>query len=362
MRPDPAPATRIVALGGGSGLPILLRGLKRALFPVESPDRPHDHRDRLTAIVTVADDGGSSGRLRRAYGVLAPGDIRNCLIALADGDPALAAVFGFRFNGHGALSGHSLGNLILTALSQLEDEFPAAVERASDMLGIWGRVLPATSERVHLVAEYADGRHVEGESRIAAVRGAIRCVRLRPPDARALPAALAAIHGADRIVIGPGSLYTSLLPVLLVPDLADAIARSGARVALVMNLMTEPGETDAYTAVDHLEAIRRHAPQVPIHDVLVNVAPAPPAIARRLATGGRHRVEPRVEELRAMGCGAWEGELLSSDPMRHDPRKLAAAVVALGPEQSGLTPGHGMPLRVSLRADARPAAGFGAGR
>lgn len=335
LLPTGRPARRapnVVALGGGTGLPVVLQGLKQALLPRRWPgESPRDQdRDRLTAIVTVADDGGSSGRLRQAYRVLAPGDIRNCLLALAEGDSTVGAIFGFRFNGGNELAGHTLGNLILTALSQLESDFLKAVERASDILAIRGRVLPSTLDDVTLLAEFADGSRVEGESRIAAVRRPIRRVRLQPETARALPQALDAIAAADLIVIGPGSLYTSLLPTLLVKELAEAIARSRARVVLVMNLMTEPGDTDGYTAADFLQALRRHTPQVPIHAVLVNSARIPGELSERYAAEGAAPMPVEVEVLKAVGCRPVERDLLGGGPLvRHDPQKLARAVLEL---------------------------------
>jgi uncharacterized cofD-like protein len=327
---------RVVALGGGTGLPVLLRGLRTVLFPSGGRRVPARARQRLTAIVTAADDGGSSGRLRRAYRVIPPGDIRNCLLALSAGDPTLAAIFDFRFNGHEEgreIGGHSLGNLILTALSHLENGFVGAVERANRILGVRGRVFPATLEDVRLRAEFTDGSWAEGESRIAAAHRLIRQVRLEPEDARALPQALEAIAAADVIVLGPGSLYTSLIPVLLVRDLAEAVVHSGARVVLVMNLMTEPGETDGADARDHVLAIRRHAPRVPIHDVLLNVAAIPWHLAERYSTEGAVPIAPDVEGLRALGCRVLRRELLTEGPMiRHDPNKLARAVLELAQE------------------------------
>jgi len=310
----------------------VLRGLKQTLFPSEWLKVPRRGRDRLTAIVTVADDGGSSGRLRSAYGLLAPGDIRNCLVALAE-DRRLATMFDYRFDGGDGVAGHSLGNLILAALCRLEDRFPAAVQRAGEILGIRGRVLPATATNVHLVAELADGRTVPGESRIAAARGRIARIRLVPDDAVALPEARRAIAASDLVVIGPGSLYTSLIPVLLLRDLSDAIARSGARVALVMNLMTEPGETDGARVHDHVLAIRRHAPRMPIHDVLVNSAPIPSRLTERYAAEGAVPIAPDVHALHALGCRAVRADLLAPGHLvRHDPDKLARAVLELAQE------------------------------
>ncbi|MBI3029562.1 MAG: uridine diphosphate-N-acetylglucosamine-binding protein YvcK [Candidatus Rokubacteria bacterium] len=324
---------RVVALGGGTGLPILLQGMRAALFPPGWMWEPSRDRDRLTAIVTVADDGGSSGRLRQAYRVLPPGDLRNCLLALADGDPRMAAIFSFRFNGGEEIGGHSLGNLILTALSQLESDFSRAVERGGEILAIRGRVLPSTGDDVVLLAEFADGSCVEGESRIASARRPIRRVRLKPEGARALPQARDAIGAADLIVIGPGSLYTSLIPILLIEELAEAVAHSRARIVLVMNLMTEPGETDGYTAADFVMAIRGHAPQVPIHDVLFNTAPIPPELIEHYAAEGTVPVPMEVPPLGALGVRPIARDLLGVGPkIRHDPQRLAQAVLELAAE------------------------------
>jgi uncharacterized cofD-like protein len=318
---------RIVAIGGGTGLPVLLRGLRSALFPAPHRAMSHWRRDVLTALVTVADDGGSSGRLRKAYGILAPGDIRNCLVALAE-DPRMASMFDFRFDGNDGLGGHSLGNLILAALSHLEDRFPAAVERAGEILGIRGRVVPVTGADVRLLAELVDGRHVEGESHIAAVRGQIRRVRLVPDHAAAAPEAKEAIAGAELVVIGPGSLYTSLIPVLLVRGIAEEIARSGARVVLVMNLMTEPGETDGMTAADHVRALLDHAPGMPIHDVLLTDTPVPPRLLGAYAASGAQPVAADLAALRALGCRPVRRPILADgEKVRHDPARLAAAVL-----------------------------------
>lgn len=328
-------APRVVALGGGTGLPVLLRGLRTALFPSRGRRDLARNRERLTAVVTAADDGGSSGRLRRTYRVTPPGDIRNCLLALSDGDPTLAAIFDFRFNGHDGrdVEGHSLGNLILTALSHLENDFLGGVERANHILGARGRVFPATLDDIRLIAEFTDGSRAEGESQIASARRLIRQVRLEPEGAGALPEAQEAIEAADLIVIGPGSLYTSLIPVLLVRDLAEAIARSGARVVLVMNLMTEPGETDDTDAGDHLLAIRHHAPQVPIHDVLLNTATLPRYLTERYAAEGAVPIAADVRVLQALGCRVVARDLLAAGPhIRHDPHKLASAVLELAQE------------------------------
>jgi uncharacterized cofD-like protein len=324
----------IVALGGGTGLPILLRGLKTALFPPGWTWVAERDRDCLTAVVTVADDGGSSGHLRRDYSVPPPGDLRNCLLALSDGDPRMAAIFNFRFDGTGDLAGHSLSNLILTALSQLQDEgFLGALKQGSDLLRVRGRVLPTTLEPVTLRAEFTEGSGVEGESRIAADRRLIHQLILQPHEAAILPEAREAIEGADLVVIGPGSLYTSLIATLLLDDLAETISRSRAFVVLVMNLMTEPGESDGYTAVDHVLTIRRHAPGVPLDTVILNTAPIPQDVIASYAAQGATPVCSDTQLLRALGYRLLERDLLAAGPMiRHDPDKLANAVLALDAE------------------------------
>ena len=327
------PLPRVVAIGGGTGLPVVLRGLKGEFFPPGWAWDPACDRDKLTAIVTVADDGGSSGRLRDAYRVPPPGDIRSCLLALSAVDDIMSAIFDFRFNGEGEVGGHSLGNLILTALNALQGDFAAAVERGSELLATRGRVFPSTIDDVTLLATFADGTSARGESRIARARRLIRRMRLEPDDARALPEARVAILTADVIVLGPGSLYTSIVPVLLVTGLVDAIARSGARVVLVMNLMTEPGETDGYTAGDHIIALRRHAPQMPIHDVALNAIALPETMIDYYAAAGAAPVAQDIELLRALGCRPVSRDLLGVGPLaRHDPQKLARTILELAAE------------------------------
>jgi uncharacterized cofD-like protein len=321
---------RIVAIGGGTGLPIVLEGLKQLLYPDPRSVRSDGDQDRLTAVVTVADDGGSSGRLRQVYGVLPPGDIRNCLLALADRNSTLAALFNYRFDGGDEIGGHSLGNLILTALSCMEEDFSKAIERGSEILDIRGRVLPSTTEDIRLRAHFEDGSSIEGESRISSVPQMIRRVSIEPADAAPLPQTLEAVSRANVVVIGPGSLYTSLIPVLLVKGLKDAIRQSDARVVLVMNLTTEPGETDGYTAVDHLIAIRRHAPDMPIHDVLLNATPVPDEQAQAYSLSGATPVEPNVELLSALGHRPLLRDLLGTGPkIRHDAHKLAGTILQI---------------------------------
>ncbi|MFM9265858.1 gluconeogenesis factor YvcK family protein [Tychonema sp. BBK16] len=256
---------KIVALGGGTGLSNLLRGLK-------------DDSAKITAIVTVADDGGSSGRLRREIGVPPPGDIRNCLAALADEEKLLTELFQYRFRAGDGLVGHSFGNLFLTAMSDIAGDFEQAIAASSKVLAVRGEVLPATLSDVSLWAELADGRRIEGESSITKANGKILKIGCNPPNPPALPRAVEAIMEADFIIIGPGSLYTSVIPNLLVPEIADAIARSEVPRIYVCNIMTQPGETDGYTVADHIRAIDRACGR-PLFDAVVVQGKVPSAKA-----------------------------------------------------------------------------------
>lgn len=319
---------RVVALGGGTGLSTLLHGLRHLSYPPGEGAPPSGHRERLTAIVSVADDGGSSGILRNAYSMQAPGDIRNCLVALAGCNNSLREIFDFRFNDD--IDGHSLGNLILTALTELESGFSCAVARACDILEIHGRVLPATDDNVTLEAVYDDGRRASGESSIATSARRISRISLAPSCPRALPEAVNAILAADLIVIGPGSLYTSLIPVLLIPGIAAAIRDSGAKIILVLNLMTEPGETDGYLPVDFLDAIRRHVPGVRPEALLVNNTRLPEQKIKRYAATGATPIPITDAGLAYFDCKAVFRDLLGeSMKLHHDPAKLAGAIQEL---------------------------------
>jgi uncharacterized cofD-like protein len=328
---DPPEAhVRAVAFGGGTGVPVVLRGLKRLLFPSGTPSLPQMGQRHLTAVVTVADDGGSSGRLRSELQVPAPGDARNCLLALADDDGLMSRLFEFRFESAGHIGGHNLGNLILSALCQMEDGFDQAVEQGGKLLGTCGDVLPCTLDGVVLRAEFADGTVVSGESSIATVMRPISRVMLEPADVAALPEAVEAVEQADVIVLGPGSLYTSVIPPLLVKDIAAAIRRSRARVVLVMNLMTEPGETGGYTAVDHIRAVHRHVDDIRIDDVLVNSAPIPDDIAGAYARAGAAPVVADARAIAALGVHCVERPLLApGTKIRHDEMKLARVLLDL---------------------------------
>lgn len=322
---------RVVALGGGTGLPVVLRGMRPLLLPSGPAWAETADPTRLTGIVTVADDGGSSGRLRREHGIAPPGDIRSCLVALADGDPVMARLFDFRFEGRGETAGHSLGNLILTALSRIGNGFDRAIEQGARLLTSRGQVFPSTLDSVALRAHFTDGSTVIGESKIAQARRPIQRVSLEPADARAVVNALTAIETADLIVLGPGSLYTSLLPNLLIKEIEEGIARSRGRVVLVANLMTEPGETDDYTIADHVSAIHRHAPKIRIHDVLIDTTPIPGDLAVKYKAEGACRVASDVDAIQALGCRVLERPLLArGSKARHDPHELARALVELG--------------------------------
>src|SRR5512145_429571 len=235
---------RVAALGGGTGLPNVLRGLRPLVYPAAGPAEGPDSNERLVAIVTTTDDGGSSGRLRRDFGVIPPGDIRNCLAALAESESDLTALLQFRFEGGDGLTGHALGNLMLTALTEVTGDFTKAIEIAAQVVGARGRVLPATVDAVTLSAELDDGRTVTGETAIVSAGSAIRRLSLEPAEPRCVDVAVDALRRAGIIVAGPGSVYTSILPALLVPELMEAVRLADAVRVFVLNLMTEPGETD----------------------------------------------------------------------------------------------------------------------
>ncbi|MBP9483473.1 MAG: YvcK family protein, partial [Negativicutes bacterium] len=236
----------VVAIGGGTGLSVLLRGIK-------------DYTSNIAAIVTVGDDGGSSGRLREDFGIVPPGDIRNCLVALADTEPVMESLFQYRFKGSGDLSGHSFGNLFLTAMLEVTDgDIEKALRQSNKVLRVRGRVIPSSHTPVRLIARMANGQRKEGESHIGEAGNRIDEISIEPVDAKAPAEALQAIAKADVILLGPGSLYTSVIPNLLVPGIADAIRANPAPKVYICNVMTQPGETDDYSALDHLKAIEKH--------------------------------------------------------------------------------------------------------
>ncbi|WP_188882012.1 gluconeogenesis factor YvcK family protein [Alicyclobacillus cellulosilyticus] len=308
---------RIVAIGGGTGLSVILRGLKE--FPVD-----------LTAVVTVADDGGSSGRLRSDLAMPPPGDIRNCLVALADTEPLLERLLQFRFPAGEGLAGHSFGNLFLAAMTHIMGDFESAIRETSRVLAVRGRVLPAVREDVKLRAILEDGSVVEGESNIPKAGKRIERVELVPADARPLPEVLQAIQEADAIVVGPGSLYTSVLPNLLVPGLADAIAASQAKKIYVCNVMTQPGETDHFTASQHVEVIYRHVGRRLFDYILVNAASLPEEALAKYRAQNAHPVFVDIEALARLGLRVIARNFVHyATYARHDSRLIAEQVVSL---------------------------------
>ena len=304
---------KIVALGGGTGLASVLRGLK----PLDCD---------ITAIVTVSDDGGSSGRLRKDMGILPPGDIRNCILALAEAEPDMASLFNHRFQ-KGELSGHNFGNLFLAAMTEMTGDFQLAIRTMSRILAVRGSVLPATLSDVSLLAVMEDGTEVAGEYNIPQARKRIRRLSIRPEDPPALDEAVKRIMEADGIVIGPGSLYTSIIPNLLVPGIQAAVARSPASKVYVCNIMTQPGETDGYAASDHVLALEAHAGKLFSH-VIVNTAAAPREIAERYALEERFQVAADCDALRERGYVPLTGGYLSrGDLARHDSVSLGQAIL-----------------------------------
>ncbi|CEJ43884.1 gluconeogenesis factor YvcK family protein [Umezakia ovalisporum] len=309
---------KIVVVGGGTGLSTLLRGLK-------------SYSANITAIVTVADDGGSSGRLRQEFGVLPPGDIRNCLAALADEEKLLTELFQYRFKAGDGLTGHSFGNLFLTAMSDITGDLERAVAASSKVLAVRGQVLPATLSDVRLWAELEDGRRIEGESRIPEAGGKIvkiGCIPAHPP---ALPAAIKAIKEADYIIVGPGSLYTSIIPNLLVPEIADAIAISTAPRIYICNIMTQPGETQGYTVADHIKAIDAACGQRQLFDaVLVHKKSPSEQSLMRYAQQNSHPVFLDREDVTLLGRRIVLANILHEDEtgcLRHNPQKLARVLL-----------------------------------
>ncbi|MBV9241436.1 MAG: YvcK family protein, partial [Acidobacteria bacterium] len=267
---DSSVGLNFVAIGGGNGLSTLLRGLKRY---VQAGETEPVWLENLSAIVAVTDDGGSSGRLRDELQMLPPGDIRNCMVALSEDSRLLSKLFRYRFRGEGQLGGHSFGNLFLAAMTEITGDFAEAVRLSSEILASKGHIFPATIADVRLAAELLDGTIVKGETKISHVGHDIRRLYLEPKDCDPMPAAIAAIETANVITLGPGSLFTSLLPPLLVNGVSDAIALSKATKIFVCNLMTQPGETDGMTSRRHLEIVREYVPQIDFDYVVVNNAP-----------------------------------------------------------------------------------------
>jgi len=317
-----------VAIGGGTGLSALLRGLKHY---TGTP-----RLRQLTGVVTVTDDGGSSGRLRREFGVLPPGDIRNCIAALADDEDLLTRLFQYRFPNGGGLLGHSFGNLFLTALTGITGDFHQAILEAEKVLSVRGKIFPATVQDVRLRGRGVSGRFYEGESAIGTSGEQLSALEIDPPAPPAFPDAVAALERADLILLGPGSLYTSILPNLLIPGIRQAIvkarAKPHAKVILLLNLMTQPGETDGMMGADHMRAIETYAGKGLVDVVLANAKPIPEPLLEHYAETGSVCVTTDREAMAAMGLQVVESDLLADgDLIRHDSAKLARAVLDLAP-------------------------------
>lgn len=318
----------LVALGGGTGLSTLLAGLKRLVGKRPGADY---WIKNLSAIVTVSDDGGSSGRLRDELQMLPPGDIRNCMIALSEDSTLLSRLFRYRFRGTGELGGHSFGNLFLAALTEVTGDFTEAVRLSSEVLASKGHIFPATISDVRLVAELADGSIVRGETQISASRAPIRRLRLEPEQCLPLPQALKAIRAADVITVGPGSLYTSILPNLLVARVSQAIGESNATKIFICNLMTQPGETDNYSAREHLETIKSYAPEILFDYVVMNDRRISEVQAERYALEGARQIGIDDDSLEGVLDNYTEvvraNLLEDGEKVRHDSALLAEVVL-----------------------------------
>jgi uncharacterized cofD-like protein len=314
---------RIVSIGGGNGLSTLLRGLKRYT-------RAGEGALDITAVVTVTDDGGSSGRLRRDFDVLPPGDIRNCMVALSEDETLMSRLFQFRFsNGHG-LKGHSFGNLFLTAMTHLTGDFNQAVRFSGEVLAVLGHIYPSTAANVVIGATLANGKKVEGESRISRSRSRIEKIEIHPRRPKPLPETLEAIANADLITLGPGSLFTSVIPNLLVDGIPQAIAESRALKAYFLNLMSQPGETTNFRASDHVEAIHRHT-KVPILDFcVVNSRSIRGRVLDRYQASAARPVENDFENLERLGVKVIAADLVlmsgykAQEKIRHDSSVIGA--------------------------------------
>jgi uncharacterized cofD-like protein len=321
----PVPGFRVLTLGGGTGLSALLRGLKEHVI------RRSDHQPTagrpildLAAIVTVTDDGGSSGRLRRENRMLPPGDVRNCMVALAKDETLLTRLFQYRFRAGRGLSGHNFGNLFLTALTHVTGDFAEAVRVSAKVLAVRGRIFPSTLENVHLVATLSNGQRVHGETRISRSKLPIRKLELNPRRVRPLPMAIQAIEHADLILMGPGSLYTSVIPNLLIPEIARAIVGSKAPRVYVANLMTQPGETTHYSLSDHLRAIQQHISGRAVDIVIANAKPVSPEVARRYRAENAEPVRLDREKLLQLGVRVITDDLLEEHGViRHNSALLA---------------------------------------
>ncbi len=308
---------RIVAVGGGTGLPNVLSSLKH-------------YTSNLTAVVTVADDGGSSGRLRKDFGTPPPGDIRNCIVALSDQETLLNDLFQYRFKGHGDLKGHSFGNLFITVMREITGDFGKAVEESSKVLSTRGTVMPVTFDNMTLQARLKNGNILTGESVIGQSKSPIDRVMLMEKKIKPNKQVLKAILEADAIVLGPGSLYTSILPNLLIPEVAETIALSRAIKILICNVMTQPGETDFFSVSDHVNAILKHTGPNFVHYVVANKEKVPAKLLERYAAYGQEPVVMDDEGIEKTGVQLVKANLLNQeDYVRHSPEKLGKTIIRL---------------------------------
>ena len=317
---------KLVAIGGGTGLSTMLAGLKQLV----GKDDQELGIESLSAIVTVSDDGGSSGRLRHELQMLPPGDIRNCMIALSEDSNLLSRLFRHRFRGDGELGGHSFGNLFLAALTEVTGDFTEAIRLSSEVIASKGHIFPATLSDVRLVAELEDGSIVRGETHISASKVPIRRLHLEPEECLPLPQALNAIRVADIITVGPGSLYTSILPNLLVAKVARVIGQSSATKIFVSNLMTQPGETDGYTAREHLETVRKYAPEIHFDFVVVNNRRISAEQAERYAAEGAYQIgiDDPIDAALDQTTEIMHADLLDEgEKVRHHSDRLARVVL-----------------------------------
>ena len=313
--------TKVVCIGGGTGSASLLRGLKKAT-------------KNITAIVAVSDDGGGSGVLRDELGMPPPGDIRNCIQALSNAEPILEKLMGYRFDS-GRLDGQSFGNLFLAAITGISDSFDRAVVTMGEVLSITGKVLPVATDDMHLWVEFEDGTVAFGESKIAEAKKArksrIKRTHISPKDAKALPECVSAIENADIIILGPGSLYTSIIPNILIEDIAEAIVKSNALKLYICNVMTEPGETDGYTISDHVSEIFKHAGKKLFDYCIVNSATADWGVLERYVKDGAEPVVIDEDEVVALGVNMIKADIASTHRgfVRHDSDKLTKEIMEL---------------------------------
>ena len=307
----------LVFLGGGTGLSVLLKGVKC-------------YTDQITAIVTVSDDGGSSGILRQELGIVAPGDVRNCLVALAETETLMEQLFQHRFNYGDTLQGHSLGNLLLAGMTEITGDFASAIKKISQVLAVRGKVLPSTLNNVHLGAIMTDKSVIYGETAIRECEQKIEKLFLVPEKCSAVKDAIDSIYEADVVVLGPGSLYSSLIPNLLVEDIREAVTQTAGKRVYVSNIMTEKGETDQYTAADHVRTLNSYLQTNCIDYVIVNQAPIDPTRLSRYEMESAQPVDPCIEELKGMGIEVLAGDLLSHSPLAwHDSQRLAHLIMSI---------------------------------